>query len=142
VGVAGVFSAGKSTMINSLLREPGMLPTAIHSCTYSLTRIGGAGTGEEHLEIKYYSKDDSLKYLLDNPRYGPLLEKRREEYMSNFTADKAMRILKETLDALKSDPLPENQTKKRSWTSSSTTCPATPTASARCTSTTTSAGRT
>ncbi|MCU0724135.1 MAG: hypothetical protein MUC63_11105, partial [Planctomycetes bacterium] len=52
VGVAGVFSAGKSTMINALLREPGMLPTAIHSCTYSLTRIGGAGAGDEHLEIK------------------------------------------------------------------------------------------
>ena len=94
VGVAGVFSAGKSTLINSLLREPGMLPTAIHSCTYSLTKIASPGDGEEHIEIKYYSRDDSLRYIVDNPRYGPLLEKRREEYLSNFTSDKAVTIIK------------------------------------------------
>ncbi|MHC5081281.1 MAG: hypothetical protein ACYTHN_19930, partial [Planctomycetota bacterium] len=71
VGFAGVFSAGKSTLINSLLREPGMLPSAIHSCTYSLTKVTSPGEGEEHIEVKYFTREDTLRYIIENPRYGP-----------------------------------------------------------------------
>ncbi|MHC4779160.1 MAG: dynamin family protein, partial [Planctomycetota bacterium] len=113
VGFAGVFSAGKSTLVNSLLREPRMLPSAIHSCTYSLTKVSSPGGGEEHIEVSYFSKEDSLRYMVDNPRYGPLLESRAEEYTKNFSGDKALGILKEVADGLREDPLPENQTKRR-----------------------------
>ncbi|MHC4599707.1 MAG: dynamin family protein, partial [Planctomycetota bacterium] len=113
VGFAGVFSAGKSTLINSLLKEPRMLPSAIHSCTYSLTKVSSPGGGEEHIEVKYFNREDSLRYMVDNPRYGSLIDERREEYLTNFSADKALGILKEIAEALREDPLPENQTKRR-----------------------------
>ena len=113
VGFAGVFSAGKSTLINSLLKEPRMLPSAIHSCTYSLTKVSSPGEGEEHIEVKYFSKEDSLRYIVDNPRYGPLLEEHRDEYMKNFSTDKAIGIIQQVIEGLREDPLPENQTKRR-----------------------------
>jgi tRNA U34 5-carboxymethylaminomethyl modifying GTPase MnmE/TrmE len=113
VGFAGVFSAGKSTLINSLLREPGMLPSAIHSCTYSLTKVTSPGEGEEHIEVKYFTREDTLRYIIENPRYGPLLETRREEYLTNFSAEKALTIVKEVIESLREDPVPENQTKRR-----------------------------
>ena len=71
VGIAGIFSSGKSTIINALLREPDLLPTASHVCTLTRTimRAPEEGSGER-VEVHYWSQDEAIRKVVRNSKFN------------------------------------------------------------------------
>lgn len=75
IGFAGAFSAGKSTLVNSLLGEPDLLPTFAGECTMSITVVQPPAEGsQERVEAHYFTREQALRYVLTNSRYLGLLK--------------------------------------------------------------------
>ncbi|RKY13375.1 MAG: hypothetical protein DRP63_09650, partial [Planctomycetota bacterium] len=102
VGFAGIFSVGKSTLINALLDEPEFLPEALEPCTMSITLIGNPDAGTpERVEVKYYTKEQALRNIFDNFRYRDVASKVKEQVMQSFSAEAAENAIKEMIRDLK-----------------------------------------
>lgn len=113
IGFAGGFSGGKSTAINALLKEPGLLAAEAGECTMSITVIGSPKPGgDEHVEIKYYSKEQSLRNLFENNRYDVLLRDYKDDVWKEYTDEKAITAIKKVIENLTGDKDLENQKKK------------------------------
>ena len=102
VGFAGIFSVGKSTLINALLDEPEFLPEALEPCTMSITLIGNPDPGTpERVEVKYYTKEQALRNIFDNFRYRDVAAKVKEKVLQSFNAETAENAVKEMVRDLK-----------------------------------------
>jgi len=102
VGFAGIFSVGKSTLINALLDEPEFLPEALEPCTMSITLIGNPDPGTpERVEVKYYTKEQALRNVFDNFRYRDVAEKVKEQVLQSFSAETAENAIREMIRELK-----------------------------------------
>lgn len=109
VGFAGIFSVGKSTLINALLDEPEFLPEALEPCTMSITLIGNPDPGTpERVEVKYYTKEQALRNIFDNFRYRDVAEKVKNEVLQSFSVENATNAIKTMINDLK-----ENQNEYR-----------------------------
>ncbi|RKY16000.1 MAG: hypothetical protein DRP82_00245 [Planctomycetota bacterium] len=102
VGFAGIFSVGKSTLINALLDEPEFLPEALEPCTMSITLIGNPDPGTpERVEVKYYTKEQALRNIFDNFRYRDVAEKVKQQVLQSFSVEAAENAIKEMIRDLK-----------------------------------------
>ncbi len=101
VAFAGGFSGGKSTLINALLQEPELLPAASGECTLSITQISAPEGGvDEHVEVTYFTRDDALRNLIENPRYDAVFTDKKDDVLRDFTADKALMTVKGSVKAM------------------------------------------
>lgn len=100
VAFAGAMKAGKSTLINALLRAPELLPAAVYECTLSTTRVGAPAPGQqERVEVSYFTRDSAIQNLLHNLRYEELFVN-KEEVLEPFDGGAALRyIRKKSRDA-------------------------------------------
>jgi len=69
VAMAGMMSAGKSTLANALLRRPGLLPTGIEETTLTITLVRSPGDGHEGLAVHYLSYEDALQGIFQRGHY-------------------------------------------------------------------------
>ncbi len=114
IGFAGGFSGGKSTLINALLEEPGLLPAEAGECTMSITLMAAPPKGgDEHIEVKYYTREQALRNIFENNRYTMLVEEYKSALFGEYSDEKAINIIKDVIGKLATDTDRENQ-KKRS----------------------------
>jgi GTPase SAR1 family protein len=114
VGFAGGFSGGKSTLINAVLAEPGLLPAEAGECTMTITLMQAPPTGgDEHIEVKYYTREEALRNIFENNRYSVLLADKKAEVFGEYSDDAAIASIKDVMGRLAADSDRENQ-KKRS----------------------------
>ncbi|MGH7145419.1 MAG: dynamin family protein [Planctomycetota bacterium] len=109
VSVCGVYSAGKSTLINSLLGEPDFLSIAAGECTLTITLVRNPDPGvSEHAEVKYFSSEAALKLIFTNSRYTRIFAKYKDDLIANFSETKAKTTVKAAIEnamaAYKDDP--------------------------------------
>jgi GTPase SAR1 family protein len=115
VGFAGGFSGGKSTLINAVLAEPGLLPAEAGECTMSITLMQAPPVGgDEHIEVKYYTREEALRNLFENNRYAVLLAEHKEGVFSEYSDDRAIGAIKEVIKRLATDTTDREIQKKRS----------------------------
>ncbi|MFC1707135.1 dynamin family protein [Planctomycetota bacterium] len=96
VGFAGGFSAGKSTLINALFGAPDMLPAEAGECTMSITLVSAPPDGgEEHVEVKYFAREDAIRYVIENERYSPIFGDFKDDILGGFTAEKGIAAIKD-----------------------------------------------
>ncbi|MFH1707403.1 MAG: dynamin family protein [Planctomycetota bacterium] len=101
--LAGGFSGGKSSIINSLLEEPTLLATEAGECTMSVTFIAAPERGEgEHVAVRYFSKEDALKNVIQNSRYVAVFGAKAEELIADAAEDKIVAAIKENAGKLAS----------------------------------------
>jgi GTP-binding protein EngB required for normal cell division len=113
VGFAGTFSGGKSTLINAVLREPGLLAAEAGECTMSITTVAAPPEGHtEEVVIKYYSESDALQYVLSNKRYQAATDKHSDILGDEFNTAAAREVLKATINDLNAGE-PEDKQKAR-----------------------------
>jgi GTP-binding protein EngB required for normal cell division len=113
IGFAGGFSGGKSTLINSLLSEPGLLAAEAGECTMSITMVTSpVEGGNDHVEIYYYTKENACKNLAGNNRYAQLFQPHAAAIVGEFDEEKFMAVVKEICSELEKDSDPDNRKKK------------------------------
>ena len=113
VGFAGGFSGGKSTLINALLEEPGLLPAEAGECTMSITLMSAPPKGgDEHIEVKYYTREEALRNIFENNRYAGLFVDYKENLFSEYSDEKAINAIRDVIGKLASDTDRENQKKR------------------------------
>ncbi|MCX7803590.1 MAG: dynamin family protein, partial [Planctomycetota bacterium] len=101
VGFAGAFSSGKSTLINALFGAPDMLPTEAGECTMSITLVGPPPPGqEEHVEVKYFTREDAVRFVLTNERYRQLFAPIKEKLMADFDVEKALAAIRDAISKM------------------------------------------
>lgn len=94
VAFAGGFSGGKSTLINAVLAEPELMPAAAGECTLSIAQVSApAADVDEHVEVTYFTREDALKNLFENPRYAAVFQGKKDEVLRDFSVDKALLCL-------------------------------------------------
>jgi len=114
VGFAGGFSGGKSTLINAVLAEPGLLPAEAGECTMSITLMQAPPQGgDEHIEVKYYTREEALRNIFENNRYSALLGDKKDAVFAEYSDESAITALKDVIAKLAADTDRDNQ-KKRS----------------------------
>lgn len=69
VALAGMMSAGKSTLANALLNRPGLLPTGIEETTLTITVVTQAEPGREGLTVHYLTEDEALRGVFERGHY-------------------------------------------------------------------------
>jgi len=107
VGVAGVFSSGKSTLLNALLEEPDFLPEALEPCTMSITLIGNPDPGtNERIEVKYYTQEQALRNIFNNFRFKDVAEKFKAQVMASFSVEAAFAAIKSMANELRTGNYP------------------------------------
>ncbi|MHC4663565.1 MAG: dynamin family protein, partial [Planctomycetota bacterium] len=113
VGFAGTFSGGKSTLINAVLMEPGLLAAEAGECTMSITTVAAPPEGHsEEVVIKYYSESDALQYVLSNKRYQAATDKHSDIIGDEFNLAAAREVVKATIGDLNAGE-PEEKQKAR-----------------------------
>jgi GTPase SAR1 family protein len=113
VGFAGGFSGGKSTLINAVLAEPGLLPAEAGECTMSITLMQAPPEGgDEHIEVKYYTREEALRNIFENNRYATLLADKKGEVFQEYSDETAVAAIKEVIARLASDSDRDNQKKR------------------------------
>ncbi len=113
VGFAGGFSGGKSTLINAVLAEPGLLPAEAGECTMSITLMQAPPPGgDEHIEVKYYTREEALRNIFENNRYATLLADKKAAVFSEYTDESAVTAVKDIITKLGADTDRENQKKR------------------------------
>jgi GTPase SAR1 family protein len=113
VGFAGGFSGGKSTLINAVLAEPGLLPAEAGECTMSITLMQAPPKGgDEHIEIKYYTREEALRNIFENNRYAMLLADMKAQVFDDYSDDRAIAAIKDTIARLATDSDRDNQKKR------------------------------
>ncbi|MFH1377389.1 MAG: dynamin family protein [Planctomycetota bacterium] len=110
IAVSGGFSAGKSTLINAIIGMPDMLPTQAGECTMSITLVSNPAGGDEHVEAKYFTRQQALQYVYTNARYNAVLVKHKDEVLNNYTEEKAIKGIKEGAEM--ASKVPEHKAKK------------------------------
>jgi hypothetical protein len=76
VAVAGMMSAGKSTLVNALLRRPGLLPTGIDETTLTITSVQRVETergDEEGLVVHYLTYEDAVRGVYERGHFQRFL---------------------------------------------------------------------
>lgn len=68
VALAGMMSAGKSTLANALLRRPGLLPTGIEETTLTITVVQRP-VDFEKLVVHYLTYEDALRGVFERGHY-------------------------------------------------------------------------
>lgn len=69
VAMAGMMSAGKSTLANALLRRPGLLPTGIEETTLTITVVTAPRDGREKLTVQYLTWEEALRGVFERGHY-------------------------------------------------------------------------
>ncbi len=114
VGFAGGFSGGKSTLINAVLAEPGLLPAEAGECTMSITLMQAPPAGgDEHIEVKYYTREEALRNIFENNRYVKLLADQKDAVFAEYTDEKATGAIRDVIARLAPDTDQENQKKRK-----------------------------
>ncbi len=72
VALAGMMSAGKSTLANALLRRPGLLPTGIEETTLTITVVQRP-VDYEKLVVHYLTYDEALRGVFERGHYQRFL---------------------------------------------------------------------
>ena len=75
VALAGMMSAGKSTLANAILRRPGLLPTGIDETTLTITEVTPPPDGREGLEVEYLTYAEALQGVFQRGSYAEHVEK-------------------------------------------------------------------
>jgi GTPase SAR1 family protein len=100
VAFCGPFSCGKSTLINALLQDPGLLPSAAGECTLSITNLAKPRPGKgEQVEIHYFTKEDALRNIFTNIRYKALFGKEADRLLGEFSIQTALTTIAEESEA-------------------------------------------
>lgn len=99
IALAGMFSGGKSTVINALLKEPDFLPVAAGECTLSITTIRRPSPGEdEHIQVQYFSREEAVRNLLLNPGYAGVFADHMPEN-EQFGAEEGLKAMRDAVAA-------------------------------------------
>jgi hypothetical protein len=69
VALAGMMSAGKSTLANALLNRPDLLPTGIEETTLTITVVREAEPGREGLTVHYLTEEEALRGIFERGHY-------------------------------------------------------------------------
>ena len=69
VAMAGMMSAGKSTLANALLRRPGLLPTGIEETTLTITVVTAPQDGRERLSVQYLTWEEAIRGVFERGHY-------------------------------------------------------------------------
>jgi hypothetical protein len=70
VALAGMMSAGKSTLANALLRRPGLLPTGIEETTLTITIVSRGRRGDgEGLVVHYLTYEEALRGIFERGHF-------------------------------------------------------------------------
>jgi Dynamin family len=69
VALAGMMSAGKSTLTNALLRRPGLLPTGIEETTLTITVVRRPDDGLEGMTVEYLTYEEAIRGLFERGSY-------------------------------------------------------------------------
>ena len=86
VGIAGLFSSGKSTIINALVDDPDLLPTASHVCTLTRTILRAPEEGtDERVEVQYWTQDEAIRNAIRNPKFEDVFEADDKQRAENGT---------------------------------------------------------
>ncbi len=113
IGFAGGFSGGKSTLINALLSEPGLLAVMAGECTMSITTVTSPiEGGNDHVEVVYYSKENACKNLMSNNRYMALFQPYAAAIVGAFDEAKFSSVVKEICQKLEKEADREVRKKK------------------------------
>jgi hypothetical protein len=87
-------------LINALLREAGLLPSAAGECTLSITNLAKPAAGKgEHVEVHYFTKEEALKNVFTNIRYKPLFGAEGEALIAEFSNKRALTLLNDEIAA-------------------------------------------
>lgn len=105
VAVAGMMSAGKSTLTNSLLESPGLLPTGNEETTLTITVIRKP-EGRPGISITYLTRDEAVRGIFERGSYVDELKKLYVE-RDSLDEGEAGRKLKELQRAGTDDQLAE-----------------------------------
>lgn len=109
VAFAGAMKAGKSTLINALLKAPDLLPAAVYECTLSTTLVSAPKPGQqERVEVTYFSREDGVRNLIDNMRYEDIF-KEKAAILTDFDAGKAVDYIRDTIRETRSDSNKQEQ---------------------------------
>jgi len=113
IGFAGGFSGGKSTLINALLSEPGLLAAEAGECTMSITTVTSpVEGGNDHVEVFYYTKENACKNLAGNNRYAAFFQAHAAMIMGEFDEEKFVKVVKDICHELDNDTDGDNRKKK------------------------------
>jgi GTPase SAR1 family protein len=113
IGFAGGFSGGKSTLINSILSEPGLLAAEAGECTMSITTVTSpVEGGNDHVEVFYYTKENACKNLAGNNRYATFFQPHAAMIMGEFDEEKFVKVVKDICHELDNDTDKNNRKKK------------------------------
>ncbi len=69
VAIAGIMSAGKSTLANALLRRPGLLPTGIEETTLTITGVTRAPDEQEGFVVHYLTREEAIRGVYERGSY-------------------------------------------------------------------------
>ncbi len=113
IGFAGGFSGGKSTLINSILGEPGLLAVMAGECTMSITTVTSPlEGGNDHVEVVYYTKENACKNIMSNNRFVAFFQPYAASIVGQFDEAKFHSIVREICSKLEKEPDPNVRKKK------------------------------
>ena len=96
VAFCGPFSCGKSTLINAVLEEAGLLPSAAGECTLSITNLAKPKPGKgEQVEVLYFTKEEALRNIFTNIRYSPLFGDEADRVLKEFSVQRGLVVINE-----------------------------------------------
>lgn len=96
IAFVGGFSCGKSTLINVILNEAGLLPAAAGECTLSITNLSKPKPGKgELVEVHYFAKDEAVRNVFTNIRYKVLFGEEGDAIVRQFDARRAHQLITE-----------------------------------------------
>ncbi|HVY63159.1 MAG TPA: dynamin family protein, partial [Planctomycetota bacterium] len=102
VAFAGAMKAGKSTLINALVKGPDLLPAAVYECTLSTTKIGAPPAGQpERVEVSYFARDEAIRNIIGNLRYEEFF-KDKDKVLSDYSPEKAIAYIQKKASEMRS----------------------------------------
>ena len=101
VAMLGTFSAGKSSLANALLKEPGFLPASQGVCTLTVAEIRGTtDVSKEKVIVKYLPKEGTFRKVFGSDLFSNTLKAHLNE-LDPFNEERARDWVNEAIEFYK-----------------------------------------